>query len=211
MGELTLEKKKANTLGNQIQATVLVQGVRPLLWHHFGPDAIPLQKQEKQGVAGNNPQEWQSTVCMTATRQLFVPNTYLFGCLRDAAPYTKRGKRFQLEITSTLQILDDPVLITNRFVPASPSHVQEGQQPIELPEVYVYVAGVRNPSTGARNIRYRIACAPGWQCSFRLQWDKTVVPRELMQSLCLDAGRMVGLGDGRCIGFGRFEVLAFEL
>ena len=197
-------------MSNLIEAAVTIRGTRPFLWHHFGPEAIPLQRQEHQGVAGNNPHEWLTTVCMTAERQLFIPNTYLFGCIRDAAAYIKRGRRFQLEVTSTLQIFDDSVLVADRFVPEQPTHVYEGKQPNALPEVYVYVTGVRNPATGARNIRYRIASTPGWQCSFKLLWDKTVVSRELMQSICLDAGRLVGLGDGRRIGFGRFDVQCFE-
>ena len=45
-------------LGNLLTATVEICGTRPLLWHHFGIDAIPLQKQETEGVAGHNPNEW---------------------------------------------------------------------------------------------------------------------------------------------------------
>lgn len=42
-----------------LKATVSRQGVRPLLWHHFGPDTLPLdKKREKTGVAGNDPEEW---------------------------------------------------------------------------------------------------------------------------------------------------------
>ena len=36
---------------NIMQAKVKIKGVRPLLWHHFGPDALPLERQEKTGVA----------------------------------------------------------------------------------------------------------------------------------------------------------------
>lgn len=197
-------------MSNLIEASITIHGIRPLLWHHFGADAIPLERQEQVGVAGNNPYEWRTTVCATPESQLFLPSTYLFGCIRDAAAYIKRTRRFQNEVTSTLQVLSEVVLIDNRFLPTRPVHVHEGQHPDQLPEVYVYVTGVRNPATNARNVRYRIASAPGWQCSLRLLWDKTVVSRELMQSLCLDGGRLVGVGDGRRIGFGRFEVLSFE-
>jgi CRISPR/Cas system endoribonuclease Cas6 (RAMP superfamily) len=32
-----------------------------------------------------------------------------------------------------------------------------------------------------------------------------------MQAVALDAGRLVGIGDARSIGLGRFEVLALEV
>jgi len=37
-------------MSNMITAKVSIRGVRPLLIHHFGPDALPLEKQEKDGV-----------------------------------------------------------------------------------------------------------------------------------------------------------------
>jgi hypothetical protein len=68
---------------------------------------------------------------------------------------------------------------------------------------------VRNPSTKARNVRYRIAAAPGWSLGFTIQWDRTIVSRSEIESVCTDAGALVGLGDGRSIGFGRFVVESF--
>jgi hypothetical protein len=34
----------------------------PLLWNHFGTDALPLEKRAKTGVAGNDPDEWRRKV-----------------------------------------------------------------------------------------------------------------------------------------------------
>ena len=196
---------------NITTATVRIEGNRPLLWHYFGPDAIPLEKQEKLGVAGNNPEEWRSTCCVTPEGQLFLPNTYLFGCIRDAAPFTDKKRRFQSEVCSSLQILDTTVLMEDRFLDeATPPLIHASRMPSMLPDVFIYVCGVRNPATGARNVRYRLAAAPGWQCTFSLMWDISIVSRPLMQSLCIDAGRMVGLGDARRIGFGRFEVKEWD-
>jgi hypothetical protein len=79
-----------------------------------------------------------------------------------------------------------------------------------LEPVYLDIQSVRNPATRARNVRYRVAVAPGWTCSYRLQWDKTIVSTQEMQMVAIDAGRLSGLGDGRSIGYGRFEVAAFE-
>ena len=56
-----------------VRATIRIEGLRPLLWHHFGPDALPLEKRPKTGVAGNDPEEWKRTMLSTADRQLCHP------------------------------------------------------------------------------------------------------------------------------------------
>lgn len=190
---------------NTLIATVTIRGTRPMLWHHFGPDAIPVDgKREKTGVAGNDPVEWTRTVLMTNSRQLFVHSTYIFGMLRDAAKYTRKGKgSIQASVAATLQVCDDIVLV-DRFVPDEPS--LDITQP-----VYLDVRSVRNPTTKSRNVRYRIAASPGWTVSFSIEWDKTVVSRGEMESVIRDAGKLAGLGSGRSIGFGRFDVISFEV
>lgn len=187
-----------------ISAQITIVGTRPVLWHCFGPDAIPLEKQERTGVAGNDPIEWTRSVLMTAERQLYFPPSYIFGCLRDAAKHTKKGKgSIQANVAATLQIWDEQVCV-DRFVPEQPNY--DSNQP-----VYIHVSSVRNPTTKARNVRYRIAAAPGWRISCRLLWDATIVSRTEMQAVCIDAGQLVGLGDGRSIGFGRFTIQSFEV
>lgn len=72
--------------------------------------------------------------------------------------------------------------------------------------------GVRNPSTKARNIRYRVAVKPGWQCSFTILWDSVVVDRKSLETAIINAGTLVGVGDGRqSIGYGRFELKEFSI
>jgi CRISPR/Cas system endoribonuclease Cas6 (RAMP superfamily) len=73
------------------------------------------------------------------------------------------------------------------------------------------VRGVRNPSTKARNVRYRVAASKGWTCTFHLLWDKTIVSRAEMETVLIDSGKLVGIGNGRGIGMGRFEVAEFTV
>jgi hypothetical protein len=186
-------------------ATIGILGLRPLLWHHFGADALPLEKRPKTGVAGNDPEEWRRTVLATAERQLYLEPAYIFGCLRDAAKYTAR-KRGTLQplLASTLQVPDDRVLV-DRWVP------EQGLRQVESDPVYLDVRSVRNPSTRARNVRYRVAAAPGWKASFTVAWENTLVSENEMRAVMRDAGQFVGLGDGRSIGFGRFQVAEFQV
>lgn len=194
-------------MGNILTAKVTVKGLRPLLWHHFGPDALPLEKREKTGVAGNDPEEWKRTVLVTKDKQLFVDPSYIFGTIRDGSKYTKKGKgSIQSLVSATLQVLDDRVLV-DRYLPENVAQlVNETDEP-----VYLDVRSVRNPTTKARNVRYRVAASPGWTTTFTIMWDKTIVSRNEMHAVLIDAGRFSGLGNGRNIGFGRFTVEAFDV
>lgn len=193
-------------MSNILTANLTIKGVKPLLWNAFGPDAIPLEKQEKTGVAGNDPEEWRKTVLMTKERQLYVEPTYIFGCIRDGAKHVKKGRgSIQALVAATLQITDDKILV-DRFLPTDKELTRDSDQP-----VYLDVRSVRNPNTKGRNVRYRIAASSGWTLATAIQWDKTIVSRGEMESACIDAGRLAGIGDGRAIGFGRFQVVSFEI
>lgn len=195
------------TMGNTAHAQVTILGTRPLLFHHFGPEAIPADgRKEREGAAGNNPNEWRKTVLFVPeTRQLYLKPTYLFGSLRDAARHTPRKRgTLQSYVAATLQILDDIILL-DRHLPPEPLPTDPNEP------VFLDIQSVKNPSTRARNVRYRVAVAPGWQCSCRLQWDRTIIGVQEMQTVAIDAGRLSGLGDGRSIGYGRFEVTRFML
>jgi hypothetical protein len=185
-------------MANLLRATITITGVRPLLFNRFGPDTNPASgKKERTGVAGNDPEEWRRSVSVTAERQIYLDPTAIFGCLRDAARYTPR-KRGTLQpwLASTLQVESERILVDRYLPDPLPT------DPEQL--VYLDIRSVRNPATRARNVRYRVAAAPGWSTTFQISWDRTVVGRDEMKAVVLDAGRFVGLGDGRAIGFGRF-------
>ncbi|MGB7925586.1 MAG: hypothetical protein WCF57_20275 [Pyrinomonadaceae bacterium] len=204
-------------MSNLVKAKITIKGARPLLLHHFGADAIPLEKQERTGVAGNDPEEWRKTALVTKEGRLYLEPTYAFATIRDGARYTKKGKgSIQSAVSATLQILDSAVLI-DRFFPGFPNGHSFDVKSVEPPPqdadapVYLDVRSVKNPSTKGRNLRYRVAASPGWKASFSILFDKTIVSRAEMQAVLNDAGVLVGIADGRSIGFGRFAVESFEV
>lgn len=204
-------------MSNIVMAKVKIKGVRPLWFHTFGPDALPLEKVEKKGVAGNNPDEWRGTVSVTKDGQLYVDSSYIFGCVKEGGKRIKVGRgNIIKDIAATLQIGEERVLV-NRYFSGFPNGEICNLETVETPPtdqelpVYLDIRGVVNPSTKGRNIRYRVACSPGWEMEFTLVWDKTVVPRHLMQNALDDASKLIGIGNGRTIGKGRFEVLSFEM
>lgn len=193
-------------MAHRLTAHAVIQGNRPLLWHSFGPETIPVSgKRERTGVAGNDPDEWRRTVLMTPERQLYLPAAAVFGCLRDGARFTRKGRgSIQPALVATLQIVDERIMI-DQFLPPEPLPTSD-QAP-----VFLHISSVRNPTTKARNVRYRVAAAAGWRASFALRVDRTVISRGELEAVLIDAGRLVGIGSGRQIGLGRFEVSAFEV
>ncbi len=189
---------------NMLKATVIINGCRPLLWHHIGPDSLPLVKTEKKGVAGNNPEEWKKTVLYDENNQLYLEPSYIFACLRDGARYTKNGRgSLQSSVTATLQVLDDKILV-DRYLPEEIT--TDPNKP-----VFLDIRSVKNPGTKSRNIRYRVAASKDWHIVFNISWDKTIINRDQIHAVIIDAGMYCGLGDGRSIGFGRFIVDKFEV
>jgi hypothetical protein len=187
-------------------ADVKIKGTRPFLFNRFTIDTISLDKKERTGVAGNDPEEWKRTYSATSDGQLYLDSSYIFGCIREAAKYIKSGRAsIQTKVTATLQVLTNKALI-NRYVPRFEDITQDPTQP-----VYIDIRSVRNPSTKGRNIRYRLALSEGWETSFQIMWENTLVNRTQMEAVVIDAGKLVGLGDGRSIGFGRFEVVEFDI
>jgi len=204
-------------MSNMVTATVKIKGIRPMFQHAFGPDALPLEKGEKIGVAGHNPEEWRKTCMITKDGQAFIEGPYVFGAMREAAKYTKKGRGTLVKsMQATLQVLTDRILI-DRFWPGFPNGDKFDAtmiKPLDAdPEepMYMDIRGVVNPSTKGRNVRYRIAMSPGWQAEFQMAWDKTIISRPEMEAIMIDAGTLVGVGNGRAIGMGRFEVEAFAV
>lgn len=195
-------------MGNMLSAKVHIRGIRPMLWHKFGPESIPLEKQERTGVAGHDPQEWKRTVLYTKHGQLYIPASYVFGAWKNGANMTQKG--LQTPVVSTLQVMEEIILI-NRYIPNFNGGLPEKLTEDPEEPVYLDIRGVKNPANRARNIRYRVAASPGWEAQFTLLWDATIVQRDLMHAIGIDAGRLVGIGDGRKIGFGRFDLLSFEV
>jgi hypothetical protein len=192
---------------NVVRARVTIRGTRPLLQHAFGPDAIPLEKQEKEGVGGNDPSEWRRTCMLTPEGQLYLKGENVFACLRDGAKYTKKGRGSIQPLLAATLLVEEAIVPLNRRLPPGE---EPRRDPTKRAEVFLDVSGVRNPSTKGRNIRYRLAAGPGWECTFTITFDRTIVSREQMRAVLRDASVLVGIGDGRSVGNGRFEVLAYE-
>lgn len=195
------------------KASIKILGTRPLWLHAFTLEILSSERQEKTGKAGHDPEEWRKTVLVDGNNQLYLPPSYVFGCLRDGSKYVKEKRSsIMSKVGATLQVLGDKLPILNRFLPDSLDCIKTERftQDKTVP-VYLDIRSVKNPSTGARNIRSRVACSPGWELAFEIVWDATIVSEGQMEAALRDAGELVGIGDGRSIGMGRFEKISWEV
>lgn len=189
---------------NILTAEVLIKGTSSLLWHRFDTEAFLRGRKDKCGTAGNNPDEWKNTVLVDQNNQLYIEPSYIFGCIREGAKYTLNGlNTLQNYISATLHVLNDKILIDRYLPDIITTNNKES--------VFLDVRSVRNPSTGARNIRYRVCSSSGWLAKFLITWDRTLISKSEMNAIIIDAGRFSGIGDARNIGYGRFKIDCFEV
>lgn len=204
---------------NIVTAKVEIVGDRPLLFHSFDEETIPLEKTEKTGVAGRDPWTWAKTTPITPNGQLYVFPGQIFASGRDGAKHIKKGRgSLQPLVISTLQVMDEIILV-DRFLPPEATEfvLSKGKigDPAEVltrdttAPVYLCVRKGINPNTRSAMVIYRVAASPGWHLSFTLRWDKTVVSTTQMQAVLIDAGNLEGIGSGRKIGMGRYHTESF--
>jgi hypothetical protein len=185
---------------------VKVKGKRQILFNAFRIEAISNLSKVKTGSKGNDPEEWKNTV-LEKKGQLYIPSSYWGSCLKEASKYTKAGRgSIQKAFISSSVILDEFSLI-DRFLPEGWEKMSSTDMPKDTSlDVYLDIRGVMNPNSKGRNIRYRIGCAPGWRTQFSFSFDDKIVSSIQVKKVLEDAGRMVGIGDGRILGYGRFEI-----
>lgn len=195
------------------KASIEIQGTRPLWFHAFNIDVLSPGRKEKTGAAGNDPEEWRRTVLTLEDLRLYLPGGYIFGCLRDGSRHTKKGKgSIMTKVAATLQVLSDQVVVANRYLPDKLENLKtENFTTDSTASVYLDIRGVKNPNTKGRNVRYRVASSPGWEASFEIFWDATIVQEAEMEAVIDDSGALVGVGDGRSIGMGRFKMTKWEV
>ena len=185
---------------------VKVKGKRPLLFHAFKVEAISNTSKVKSGSAGNDPEEWKNSV-LEMNGQLFLPSSYWQSCMKAACAYTKAGRgSIQKSFIGCTGILTEQSLI-DRHLPKGweKLDIKDAPKDASLP-VYIDIRGVTNPNSKGKNIRYRVACSPGWTTEYSFYFDDKILSQSQIRKVIEDAGKMVGVGSARTLGYGRFSV-----
>jgi hypothetical protein len=183
-----------------------VKLTREYLYHNPADTVLDGGRKVKTGTAGNDPEEWKGTYCATKEGFLYIKPEQLFGCMREAGKFTKKGRAtVKNDIAATLQI-EEPRVLINKKIGTDPIPVNDPDAPL-----YVDKRPVKNPATKGLNMRYRLAVPPGTEFVFHMTYDNTILNANIVSSVLHDAGTLVGIGDGRSIGKGRFEVVSCDL
>jgi len=193
-----------------MKATVKIIGNKPIVFHKFNLEVITQMAKPKEGSAGNNPNEWKSSFWQENGR-IFIPDHYIFSALKNGSVYTKVGRGSIQKSWVSAIVVETPKCFLNReifadFEKISPEDIpQDSSKP-----VYVDIRMVANPNTKGRNVRYRLACSPGWETEFTISIDKTVVSQAQVKKVIEDTGKFIGLSDTRALGHGRFDVTSIK-
>ncbi len=187
-----------------LTAEVKIRGTRPMIFNNFSIDRIPLKKAAKSGVAGNNPEEWKQTFETTPEGQLYVNSSYIFSCLRAGGKFLPKSRgTMEGDVAATLQVQNEKILF-NRFI-ESLDNITTNKEEL----IYIDIRPVAR--RGVKNIRYRLATKEGWETEFKIAWDNHLISHQQMHAICNEAGSFAGLGDARKIGYGRFDVVYFNV
>ena len=193
-----------------IKANVEIIGVKPLLLHRFNIETLTALTKAKSGSSGNDPDEWKRSFFHDEGR-LYLPGAYFFAAFKNGSVNTKAGRgTIQKTWISAANIMEDKIYL-NR-------NVWDGWESMEFESiptnsdnaVYVDVRMVSNPNTKGKNVRYRLALSPGWQCKFTISIDDSLISQSHAKKVIEDTGKLQGIADGRTMGYGRFDVAVCE-
>ena len=191
-------------------ATFKLVGKKAFLYHKFNISNLTDQKRVKEGNAGNCPSEWRDTYFSEGTK-LFIPDDYFFATFVGGGKYVKVGRgTISKKLAGTLEITNEKHFIENRKIPKKQKDLMSEHLTNDTDkDVYIDCRMVSNPNTKGRNVRYRLGMSPGWRTTCRIKWDDSIVSRQQVEAAVTESGSLVGIGDGRAIGYGRFEVSDF--
>ena len=193
-----------------IRAKVTIRGTKPIIFHRFNIEEMRNLSKIKSGSSGNNPEEWRNGFFQEGGR-LYMPGIYMQSAFKNGSVHTKVGRgTVQKTWISAVQI-EDLKIFFNREMPKDWENISTNDFTVDVNSpVFLDICMVSNPNTKGRNIRYRIGCSIGWECSFSLLIDDTIISKEIVKKVVSDTGKLQGLADGRTLGYGRFEVLDLE-
>lgn len=192
------------------RARVQILGIKPIIFNKFNIEVIQSLSKKKTSSAGNNPEEWKTSFYHD-NGNLYIPDTGMFSALKKGSFYTKVGRgSIQTTWIAAVQIEEDKIYIGRKMFDDWEDATPDVLITDASKDVYVDVRMVANPNTKGRNVRYRVACCPGWRLNFHLLIDDELVSFPQAKKIVEDTGKLVGLCDARTLGYGRFVVEEFS-
>lgn len=188
-----------------------IKGTKPLMIHKFNIETVRSLTKVKTGSAGNDPEEWKETF-FEKNNQIYLPASYWFSCFKAGSVHSKVGRgTLQKTFIAGVIILDEITLL-NRKIPENWREMTFEEFGLDSSKpVYIDVRGVMNPNSKGRNVRYRICCSPGWETEVNMSFDETIISMAHVKKVVEDSGKLIGMADGRTLGYGRFEIINVDI
>jgi len=182
-----------------------ITGKTAFMFNKFNVENVSNKSKIKSGSAGNDPDEWKAkTIC--DGKKLYIPGYYVFSCLGEGGAYVKEGRGSIKKKLMGCLLINTPKFYLDRELPKEMEELEvddiskDSSQPI-----YLDIRAVKNPMTKGKNVRYRLALCPGWSTTVLAEWDDTIISRDALRQSIEAAGKFVGIGDARVLGYGRFQ------
>lgn len=180
-------------------ATVVIEGVAPLLFHRWSNEAIAEKAAAAKGSKAKKSDNIESYVYRCPDGTIGIPGEYLKGSICDprngAAKYRqdpRSPRKSALDLFRAGVVVLTPIASLGK---ATWDYLDSRRVMVQ-----------RNGIT-----RVRPAFLAGWRASFELSvLTPEYVRPAILHAVLSDAGRLVGLGDFRP-SYGRFAVMSFEV
>lgn len=180
-------------------------GTTAFLYNKFNIENVSKKVKTKSGSAGNDPEEWKDKIWVD-NLDLFVPAYYIFGSVTEGAHYVKEGKGSIKKKLMGCMIVKGEKFYMNRKLPKEIEKLETEEMPRDSSQdIYLDIRAVKNPMTKGKNVRYRLALKAGWEIDVCFEWDDTVLSRDNIKQAVEHAGKFVGVGDARLLGYGRYK------
>jgi hypothetical protein len=158
------------------------------------------KKQDESMILALEPQQirndWESSIFWDDTAgHFFIPDTQIVACIRQGAQAGKKGKDVERAVLMT----ETEAVVVNTVAHNSlDAYFNDPAFRMECPAKLP-------PKTGSLVWKTRAMMPTGWQITFNLEYDETIIAKKALVDAMENAGRLCGLGGWRP-KFGRFLV-----
>lgn len=173
---------------------VKIEGTAPMLFHRWNCESVAEKAAAAKGSKAKKSDDTESYVYRNEAGDLCVPGEYLRQAIIHAAKYVQDPRSPR---KSAMDLFKAGVVMHTELA----SLGTKDWDFMDQRRVVVQRNGIT---------RHRPAMNKGWKASFEIEIIlPEYITRSLLQSVLMNAGRLIGLGDFRPT-YGRFSVIHFD-
>lgn len=194
MGEVSNGGAESIIFSEPYSVKVKIEGAAPLLFHRWNCESVAEKAGAAKGSKAKKTDDVESYVYRDASGELCVPGEYLRQAIIHAAKYVQDPRSPR---KSAMDLFKAGVVMHTELAPLG----TKDWDFMDQRRVVIQRNGIT---------RMRPAMNTGWKAAFEIE---VILPeyisKTLLQTVLMNAGRLVGLGDFRPT-YGRFSVVHFN-